>query len=226
MRLQNPTSCLVAAALGLSLGILLPRGLEAQFGVAVRGSTLGIGLEASYRVNRNFGVRAGGNYFEFSKDATIENIDYSATPHFESGTLILDLYPMGGSLHLSGGLLLNRNEGRLVARLNQNIEIGGQTYTPAQVGSLVGTVDFKKTAPYLGLGFAGRGRISILFDLGVGFTGTPRVDLVGVTPLTGAEKAEFDARVAQELAEVRADIENKSYLKLHPVVSVGVKVGF
>lgn len=225
MRLQNPTFRL-AAVLGLSLGIFIPGRLQAQFGLAARGSTLGIGVEASYRVNRNFGVRAGGNYFEFSRDATIENIDYKATPHFESGTVILDLYPMGGSFHLSGGLLLNRNEGRLDAQLNQDIEIGGRVYTPAQVGSLVGTVDFKKTAPYAGLGFAGRGRVSILFDLGVGFTGTPRVDLVGVTPLTGAEKAQFDARVAQELAEVRADIEGKSYLKLHPVVSVGVKVGF
>lgn len=214
------------AILCLTLGLVLPNALTAQFGVAVRGSTLGIGLEASYRVNRNFGVRAGGNYFEFSKNATIENIDYTATPHFESGTLILDLYPMGGSFHLSGGMLLNRNEGRLDARLNQNIDIGGRTYTPDQVGSLVGSVDFKKTAPYLGFGFAGRGRISILFDLGVGFTGTPRVDLIGQTPLTGAEKAEFDARVAQELAEVRADIEDKAYLKLHPVLSLGIRVGF
>ena len=225
MRHQTPTH-LLAAILGLSLALVLPNALAAQFGVAVRGSTLGIGLEASYRVTRNFGVRAGGNYFEFSKDATIENIDYTATPHFESGTLILDLYPMGGSFHLSGGMLLNRNEGRLDARLNQNIDIGGRTYTPDEVGSLVGSVEFKKTAPYLGFGFAGRGRISILFDLGVGFTGTPRVDLIGQTPLTGAEKAEFDARVAQELAEVRADIEDKSYLKLHPVLSLGIRVGF
>jgi hypothetical protein len=225
LRLPNPTHRL-AAILGLSLGILLPNGLEAQLGLAARGSTLGIGIEASYRVNRNFGIRAGGNYLEFSKDATIENIDYKATPHFENGTLILDLYPGGGSFHLSGGLLLNHNEGRLDAHLNQNIDIGGHTYTPDQVGSLVGTVDFRKTAPYLGLGIAGRGRISILVDVGLGFTGTPRVDLIGQTPLTGAEKAEFDARVAQELAEVRADIEDKAYLKLHPVVSLGVKIGF
>jgi len=225
LRLQKASHAL-ATILGLSLAILLPPGLSAQFGLAARGSTLGIGIEASYRVNRTLGVRAGGNYLEFSKDATIENIDYTATPSFENGTLLLDLYPAGGSFHLSGGLLLNGNEGRLDAKLNQNIDIGGRTYTPAEVGSLVGTVDFKKTAPYLGLGFAGRGRVSIVFDLGVGFTGTPRVDLIGVTPLTGAEKAEFDARVAQELAEVRADIEDKSYLKFHPVLSIGIKVGF
>ena len=223
MRVRHRT---LAAILGVSLGILLPRELPAQFGLAARGSTLGIGVEVSYRANRNLGIRAGGNYLEFSKDATIENIDYTATPMFKSGTLILDLYPMGGAFHLSGGLVLNRNEGRLDAKLNQNIDIGGHTYTPSEVGSLVGTVDFKKTAPYLGFGFAGRGKVSILFDLGVGFTGTPRVDLIGQTPLTGPAKAEFDARVAQELAEVRADIEDKSYLKFHPVLSFGIKIGF
>ena len=215
-----------AGLLLLAAGILLPAGLVAQFGIAVRGSTLGIGLEASYRINRMIGVRGGGNYFEFSRDATIEEIDYTARPHFENGTVMLDLFPMGGAFHISGGLLLNRNEGVLDARLNQNIDIAGQTYTPDQIGSLTATVDFKKTAPYLGIGFAGQGRVAFLFDLGVGFTGTPRVNLVGTTPLTGAEKAEFDARVAQEEAEIRADIEDKSYLKYHPVVAVGVKIRF
>jgi hypothetical protein len=214
-----------ALFLGL-LGGILPARLQAQFGIAVRGSTLGVGLEASYRVNRMVGIRAGANRLSFTRDATIENIDYRASPRFRNATFLLDLHPTGGAFHLSGGLLVNDNEGRLVARLNEDIEIGGRTYTPDEVGSLVGTVDFRKTAPYLGLGFAGRGRVSIVFDLGVGMTGTPRVDLVGQTPLTGTEKAEFDARVAQELAEVRADIEDKSYLKFHPVVSLGIRIGF
>ena len=133
---------------------------------------------------------------------------------------------VAGAFHVSGGLLINRNEGRMVARLNQNIEIGGTTYTPDQIGSLLGTVDFRKTAPYVGLGLAGRGKIAVLLDLGVGLTGTPRVNLVGQTPLTGSAKEQFDANVAAELAQVRAEIDGKSYLKFHPVVSVGLKIGF
>jgi hypothetical protein len=222
MRLQR----LVLPAGLFCLGVLSPAPLAAQFGLAARASTLGIGAEVSYRVNRMIGVRAGVNYLEFSRDLSIENIDYHLTPHFENGAALLDFYPTGGSFHLSGGVLLNRNEGRLVARLNQNIEIGGQTYTPSEVGSLTGTVDFKKAAPYLGFGFAGSGRIALLVDLGVGITGTPRVGLVGDTPLTGPAKTEFDANVEQELAQVRADINDRSYLKFHPVLSLGFKVGF
>jgi hypothetical protein len=207
------------------LALFLPASLQAQFGVAARASTLGIGAEVSYRASRMFGVRVGGNYLQFSKDATVENIDYHLTPHFESGSAILDLFPIGGAFHLSGGLLLNHNKGTLLARLNQNIEIGSTTYTPSQIGSLTATVDFKKSAPYLGIGFAGRGRIAILFDLGVGFTGTPRVNLVGQTPLTGSAKAQFDADVAQEQNQIRSEIDGKSYLKYHPVLSLGFKIG-
>ncbi len=225
MRLRTSIVRLFPLA-GLCLLLAAPGRLHAQFGLAARASTLGLGIEASYRINRNVGIRAAGNYLKFSRDATVQNVDYTATPRFENGTALLDLYPLGGSFHLSGGLLVNQNEGKLVARLNQNIEIGGRTYTPSEVGSLIGTVDFRKTAPYLGLGFAGKGKIAVVFDLGVGFTGTPRVDLVGETPLTGPEKAEFDANVAQELAQVRADIQDKSYLKFHPVVSLGLRIGF
>jgi hypothetical protein len=211
---------------GFGLALLLPATLQAQYGLAARASTLGIGAELSYRANRLIGVRIGGNYLKFSRDATIENIDYHLTPRFESGSAILDLFPMGGAFHISGGLLINHNEGRMVARLSQSIEIGGTTYTPAQIGALIGTVDFRKTAPYLGLGLAGRGNVAVLLDLGVGFTGTPRVGLVGQTPLTGSAKAQFDADVAQEQAQIRAEVDGKSYLKYHPVVSLGLKIGF
>jgi len=200
--------------------------LHAQVGLGVRASTLGIGAELSYRISRNFGIRLGGNYLQFSRDATIEDIDYHLTPHFENVTAILDLHPFGGSFHLSGGLLLNYNEGRMVARLNHDIEIGGDTYTPQEVGSLTGTVGFKKAAPYLGIGFAGRSRVAVLVDLGVGFTGTPRVDLVGATNLTGAAKDQFDANVEQERQEAQAEINDHKILRYHPVVSLGLKISF
>lgn len=216
-------STLLAVLLGLALS--LPTDASAQVGIAARGSTLGVGAELSYRLNKLLGVRVGGNFFSLTKDATIENIDYSITPHLENGTAILDLYPMGGAFHLSGGLLLNNNQGRMVAHANQNIEIGGTIYTPQQVGSLLGTLSFRKAAPYFGLGFGGRGKFALLFDLGVAMTGTPRVNLVGTTTLAGAAKTEFDANVAAELAQVRADIEGKSYLKFHPVLSLGLRIG-
>jgi hypothetical protein len=209
-----------------ALGLAGPPEAQGQVALAARASSLGLGAELSFRAARNIGIRLGGNYLEFSRDATVEDIDYHLTPHFENGTAILDLHPFGGSFHLSGGLLLNYNEGEMVATLNHDLVIGGTTYTPQEIGSLTGTVTFRKTAPYLGLGFAGRSRIAFLFDLGVGFTGTPQVDLVVDTNLTGQAKAEFDANVEQERAEVQAEINKHRVLRYHPVVSLGIKFGF
>lgn len=213
------------AVLAVAATLSMPSIAAAQFGLAARASTLGLGGELSYRGNKSIGVRVGGNYFQFSKDADVQNIAYHLTPHLENLTAILDLFPFGGSFHLSGGMLYNKNRGTMVAKLTSNIEIGGTTYTPSQVGSLTGTVDFRRTSGYLGIGFSGRSRLAFLFDLGVGVTGTPRVTLVGTTSLAGAAKTQFDANVQSELNQLRSDIGDKSYLKYHPVVSLGLKLG-
>ena len=215
-----------SAWLVVVLLIAAARAGQSQVALAARASTLGLGAELSFRAGRNIGIRLGGNYLQFSHDATIQDISYHVTPHFENGTAILDLHPFGSPFHLSGGLLLNYNDGQLVATLAHDVDIGGTTYHPQDVGSLTGTVTFNQTAPYLGLGFAGRSRIAILFDLGLGFTGKPQVELVGTTNLTGQAKAEFDANVQRERVQVQSDIDKHKYLRYHPVVSFGIKFGF
>ncbi len=207
--------------LGLAV---LPGTIHAQVGLAVRGSSLGIGAELSLRSGKNLGLRLGGNYFQFSRDITVERNRYRASPHFENGTAIVDLYPFGGVFHLSGGVILNYNEGRLSAYLP--VTLNGRDYTPAEVTELSASVTFKRSAPYAGIGLAGRGRIALLVDIGVGFTATPIVSLNGETTLTGAERDEFEARLAQEQESVQAEMNRHSWLKYHPVLSLGLKVGF
>ncbi len=212
-----------AGRLALVLAGAVPASLLAQVGIAARASTLGIGAEVSYRASRNVGFRAGGNWLSFSRDGTIDEIDYEITPRFENGTATLDLFPFGGAFRVSGGVMLNGNEGHLDAVLNQPVRIGGVTYTPQQVGSLIGRVTFRETAPYAGLGFEGSGRVAFLFDLGVAFTGTPRASLIGNSNLTGVEKQVFDANVELEEMRVQAEIDEREYLKYHPILSIGLR---
>jgi hypothetical protein len=213
-----------AGAVALLAAGAFPADAAAQFAVAARASTLGIGAEVSYRASRNVGLRAGGNWLRFTRDGTVDDIDYEITPKLTNATALLDLFPFRGAFHLTGGLMLNDNEGRLDAVLNQPMQIGGNTYTPQQVGSLVGTVTFDDLAPYAGLGFAGSGAVSFLFDLGVAFSGRPRATLVGNTNLTGTEKTIFDANVALEQMELQAEIDDREYLKYHPVISIGIRI--
>ena len=210
----------------LVLGATLARPVQAQVGLGLRASTLGAGGELSVR-GRYLGIRVGGYYFSTTRDATIDGIAYDLSPRLRSGTAIVDLHPFGGSFHLSGGVLYNSNRGAVDARLTGPITIGTTTYQPAEVGSLTGVVTYSsRYAPYAGLGFSGRGRVSLLFDVGLAFSGYPTVSLTGSTNLTGQAKAVFDQNVQQEIQDIQDDIESRSYLKYYPVVSVGLRLGF
>lgn len=216
-----------AAVLSVALAGLLAGGASAQVGFSIRAGTLGAGGELSLRPSRYLGIRLGGNYLSFKRTATIEGIDYDITPRFQSGTAIVELHPFGSAFHLAGGMMWNANEGTVAARLGAPITVGSQTYQPSDIGSLRGLVNYdKKYVPYAGLGFSGRSRVSLVFDLGLVFSGYPTVSLTGTTNLTGQAQAVFDQNVRREVQTIQDDITSRSYLKYHPVVSLGLRVGF
>jgi hypothetical protein len=213
---------------GLALGTLalLATSASAQIGFSLRASTLGAGGEFSIRPNRYVGIRLGGNYLRFTRSATIDGIAYDITPKFQSGGAILDLHPLGNALHLSGGVFRNSNQGDVVARLTGPITIGNSIYQPSDVGALTGRLSYaNKYVPYAGIGFSGRSRVSLVFDVGLVFAGYPQASLTGSTNLTGQAKAIFDQNVLQEVQQIQSDIDSRSYLKYHPVVSLGLRFG-
>jgi hypothetical protein len=215
-----------AALVSLALAGSLATAASAQVGISIRAGTLGAGGDLSIRPSRYLGLRLGGNYLSFTRSATIQGIAYDVTPRFESGIAIVELHPTGGSFHLAAGMLWNSNQGTVAARLSGPVTIGSQSYQPSDVGSLTGRVSYeRKYAPYAGLGFSGRGAVSLLLDLGVVFSGYPQISLTGSGNLTGQAKSIFDQNVRQEVQSIQDDINSRGYLKYHPVVSVGLRVG-
>ncbi|MBX3147349.1 MAG: hypothetical protein KF785_11340 [Gemmatimonadales bacterium] len=215
------------ATLGtLALGALLTAApLSAQNGLAVRASTLGLGGELSFRSTPSVSIRIGANALSLSRDLTVDEIDYRAKPALKSATAILDLHPMGGSFRISGGVIWSDNRADIEARLNGPVTIGNRTYTPNEVGSLTGGIEYEKRwAPYLGIGVGGGGKVSLLLDAGVIFSGHPTVALSGTTNLTGPERDIFNENVEREVAEFQAEIDRRSYLKFYPVVSLGLRI--
>ncbi len=210
----------------LALGALLAATpLSAQTGLAVRAGTLGLGGELSFRSSPSVSVRIGANTFSLDRDLTVDDIDYRVEPKLKSATALIDLHPTRGSFRISGGLVWSDNRADVEARLNGPITIGNDTYTPDQVGSLTGGVEYEKSlAPYLGIGVGGGGKISLLFDAGIIFSGHPTVALSGTTNLTGAARDVFDQNVEREVADFQAEIDSRSYLKFYPVVSLGLRI--
>ena len=203
------------------LGILLcAQSAYAGIGIAARAGTQGLGIEVTKSLVPVVNVRGGGYFLGYGRDVTKDDITYDFDLKLRSFSLMMDVHPiplMG--FRLSGGLILNNNRVDMTAVPQGTYEIGGQTYSGAQVGQLLGEMTFRKAAPYVGLGWgnATRSRIGFAFDLGVAFQGTPNVDLDVTGPI--AQDPNFRADLQREEQNIQDDVK---IFKYYPVVSIGL----
>lgn len=196
----------------------------AGFALGAKAGTLGLGVEATAGLSERVNLRFGVNNYTYSFDETTSGIRYDADLKLQSGALLLDWHPFGGVFRLSAGYMRNKNALDLKATPTQNQTIGDQEYTPAQIGTLVGNVKFKKSAPYAGIGWGnaanGRG-LGFSAEVGAIFQGAPEVTLRGDGGLAGDPAFEADLR--REEQEAEDDLED---FKIYPVVSFGLSYRF
>jgi hypothetical protein len=220
------TGCLALVA----IGILSTASSRAQaqgspggphIGVGVLAGSLGLGGELIVGLTNGFEIRGVGNYFKISRsNQSISDISYDASLRLASGSLLADLY-LAGPLRLSGGVVLNGNQLTINGKPTSSVTIGDSVYTPSQIGTLSGKIDFKKVAPYLGLGLAGRGHIALAFELGVVFQQSPQVSYTPTTTLTGAAATAFNQNASIEAQNIRDDLK---FFKYYPHVALGVTI--
>ena len=206
--------------LGIALLITLPA--QAGLGVGARVGTPGIGLDVTKSLIPMLNARAGFSYFSLGFDRTDDGIDYNYDLGLSSAQFLLDYHPMPLlGFRLSGGFLYNGNELTMTAESQDDYEIGDQTYTAAEIGTLTGTVDFSSFAPYLGIGWgnAAGSRIGFTTDLGVVFQGSPEAGL-SINGLA-AENPELIQDLIDEATALEDDL---SSFKYYPVFSIGVSV--
>jgi len=192
--------------------------------VGVLAGTNGLGLEVGYRFNERFGVHANNGAYSYDHTVDSGDFDIDGKAKLKSIGLLADFYPLGGSFRISAGLRSNHNKFDGVATPNSStVEIGGDTYTASQVGTLVGAAKFKKTAPTLLVGWAGHYHTGLHFgvELGVVAQGSPRLAATSNGSL--ASNPTFQADLADKLAEWQDDV--KDY-KLWPVVQMHLAYRF
>lgn len=184
-------------------------------------STLGLGLEAGVRLNESFGVRFGGNWLSFDYDGVEGDVDYESEVTLASLGALADYHPFGGGFRVTGGLRFNFNEADLDGTPTDDIEIGDETFSPDEVGTLTGDVGFDTVAPYLGIGYGAtllQGSLSIGFDLGVMYQGQANVDLDAESGLL-SDDALLQENLAIEEDKVEDDLED---FVVYPVVGLAV----
>lgn len=188
--------------------------------VGMKVGTTGLGLEGTLGVTDRVNLRASVSGLDYSTDVEEDDIEYDGTLKVRSAGVLADWYPFRGRFRLSAGAFYNGNEFRGSAQ-DEALEIGDNLYD----ARLDAEVDWRRFAPYLGLGWGNAvagGRLSFSTDIGVLFTGSPRVSLEGRTGDPVLEE-QFQEDVQREEESLEDDLEDVKYF---PVLSVSLSYRF
>jgi hypothetical protein len=213
---------------GLVAGLFAGASAQAEVGVAGSIGTTGVGVHLSVPVKQSLNARFGLNGLNYSYDSSTENIDYDLKLKLRTVEALLDWFPTSSQFRLSGGVVYNGNKVNANGRPNRtgSFTLNGTTYTEADIGTVNGRIDFRKVAPYLGIGWgnalAKDKGWGFSADLGALFQGSARTSLTARNCPTSVCD-QLSADLAAEKRELDDDVNS---FKVYPVIRVGISYKF
>lgn len=189
----------------------------------VRAGTQGLGLEATWRPVPYLDLRVGGSRYDYDttrNEAGIEyDLDVDLSTFYATANLRMPLSPF----RVTAGVVSNGNEGRFLSLDASTYDIGGNTFTGAEVGSLSGKATFDSIAPYAGVGLDFRvfDTFGLHFDAGVMYQGAADVSLAASGPI--ASNPAFQQELELERQALEDEFED---YKLYPVIAASFSVNF
>ena len=198
----------------------------ADTSLGLRGGTLGGGVELSYALSQRAALRLNADGYNFTQSNTHDSIDYDMKLKLQTVSLLGDWFPFANNFRVSLGAMFNGNKFALKGQPSGgSYIINGVPYNAQDVGSLEAAVKFRKAAPYFGIGY-GRpinSGLSLIFDAGVMFQGSPRSKIDATCTATTPDCAALQRDAAAE--QSRLD-ESLHEFKYYPVISVGLAYTF
>lgn len=202
----------------------------ASAAVAAEVGTTGLGLHLTLPVAERINARIGFGALSLSDTRNIDDVEYDVDLKLNTVNALLDFYPMAqSSFRVTAGLAYNGNELDVTARpTNSTYVFNGQTYDASLAGTVDGRIDFRSTAPYLGIGWGNaldqRSRWKFTSDFGVLFQGSPRTSLASNNCQLGAVLCN---QLAGDLAAENEELRDKAdSFKFFPVIRVGISYSF
>jgi hypothetical protein len=210
-------------ALAVVLSAVAHGTASAQLGVAARVGTLGLGVEGAFGLSERFVVRGGMGLMPVEPSLTVSDLDVTLElpTWYNVG---IDLY-LNGAIRIGGGLLFKADDPTLRGTFTTDQDIGGQTYTPQEIGTLIAVIDSPGQIPYALIGFGRHTApgIGLFLDLGVAFQKEPDFLLSTEGGTLNDDSGPFRDALDAEAAQFEEDAG--SYLKFWPIVSLGLRVG-
>jgi hypothetical protein len=210
------------AILLVAVGSLSARA-DDNFWLGVKAGTLGIGAEAIWRPLPWFDLRGGLNRFDYDETGSQSGINYDATLELSTLYATANFRVPLSPLRFTAGLFANDNELKLVSLESGSFDIGGTSYTSAEVGTLRSLTSFDSTSPYAGIGFDFGlfGKVGLNLDVGVLLQGDPKVSL-SADGLLANDPTFVDALEAERV-ELEDEVDK---FKAYPVLSLALNFQF
>lgn len=213
-----------AVVLALTVSATLAGTAEAQrLGIGARVGTLGLGAEAAIGMSDRVVVRGGVGITPLEPSMRLSDVDLA----FELPTWYhvgIDLY-LNGAMRLGGGLLFKGDDPRLTAEFTTDQDLGGQTFTPQEIGTLIGVIDSRDRVPYALIGFGKHTApgVGLFVDFGVAFLGAPSFRLSTEGGTLADDSGPLRAALDTEAEQFEDDAG--TYLEFWPILSLGVRIG-
>jgi hypothetical protein len=215
-------------AVGLLAGFFAAGVAQAEVAVTGDLGTTGLGVHLSVPVQPNVNARFGVNAMNYSYSGNTNDVDYDFKLKLQTFDALLDWFPAGGGFRVSGGVVYNGNKVDATARSNStgSYTFNGRTYTAADAGTVNGRIDFRKMAPYLGIGWgnalAKDKGWGFSADLGVLFQGSPRTSMTS-SGCSLPDCSQLQADIAAENQKLKDEV---NAFNAYPVVRIGVSYKF
>ena len=236
---SDPTPVVDSAPAATTLPNLTQRDYLTSHGLGLKVGTLGVGVDFEHFFTKKHALRINPNYLKITRDdEEIEGINYDAELKLQNAGLIYDYHPWGTAFRVSTGIYYNGNKLTATARPSstETYTIGNHKYQLDSQASIDAKVDFKKVAPYVGIGWssAEKNGWHLIADIGVMYVGSPKVDYK-VNSATGTIKdltlnqeisinsTILNEQIDKEAAEIKDEIDD---YKWWPVLTIGIQKKF
>jgi hypothetical protein len=214
-----------------------------HFGMGVKLSSLGLGLEAAVRVSERSNLRAGFNILGLSHRFTKDGIAYDGHLNFKTFEAHYDFFPWAGGFHVSPGLLVYAADpikANASVPGDKSFTLGGVSFysDPSSPTTAQGRIIFNRAAPTITVGWGNLisrregNRFSFPFEIGIAFQGSPKTTLafggnVCTSPGVNCTSAQGNPEVQRNIvSEQRKINDSLSFLKVYPIISTGFGVRF
>lgn len=190
--------------------------------VAARGGTLGAGGEFAVQIVPTLTVRAIGQGYSFDYNESLDGVDYAGSLDLGSLGAQLDFRPPLSPIYVTAGVFANNNGLDLRATPAAAVQIGSNTYSPAQLGTITTKADWGDQALYAGLGMElSLGPVSAALEGGLYYQGEPSVTFAASGP--AAQSAQFLTDVVREQDRIADELDT---LRYWPAVTITARWKF